>query len=135
MRELRLWMGVLGLAISAGACAGGDGDSTETSGFTSGPASSSTAAMTAATAPTSDPGTSSEGGTTAGTSGSTSDDATTDDPSTRSTTDPPPACGDGSLDEGEECDEGEDNAYDADCTPTCALAVCGDDLTHAEDEE
>lgn len=35
-------------------------------------------------------------------------------------------CGDGVLDEAEECDDGEANAADAPCTPNCTTNVCGD---------
>jgi len=41
---------------------------------------------------------------------------------------PLPLCGDGFVDEGEECDDGPGNADDSLCTLTCALAVCGDGL-------
>lgn len=38
---------------------------------------------------------------------------------------PATACGDGRLDPGEECDDGNTNDYDA-CTNSCKFAVCGD---------
>ena len=41
---------------------------------------------------------------------------------------PPPACGDGSLDPGEECDDGPKNGDDAACTASCTYAACGDGL-------
>ncbi|NVB43197.1 DUF4215 domain-containing protein [Pseudenhygromyxa sp. WMMC2535] len=37
-------------------------------------------------------------------------------------------CGNGTIDEGEECDEGEANADDQQCTASCQEAVCGDGL-------
>ncbi|MCA9719231.1 MAG: hypothetical protein KC468_31470, partial [Myxococcales bacterium] len=37
-------------------------------------------------------------------------------------------CGNGKLDEGEECDEGDANADDGSCTLACAAASCGDGL-------
>jgi len=41
-------------------------------------------------------------------------------------------CGDGAIDPGEECDDGEDgNGDDKACTSTCAAATCGDGLVHA----
>lgn len=38
----------------------------------------------------------------------------------------PGTCGDGILDDGEECDQGENNANDAICKEDCTLGVCGD---------
>ena len=38
----------------------------------------------------------------------------------------PPECGDGQLDAGEECDQGEANHDDAACLSNCTLAECGD---------
>jgi len=40
----------------------------------------------------------------------------------------PGVCGDGSVDLGEECDLGPDNADDGFCTASCAQARCGDGL-------
>lgn len=48
-------------------------------------------------------------------------DSSTGDP-------PPPNCGDGKLDDGEQCDEGPDNAADGDCLLNCVLNVCGDGI-------
>lgn len=40
---------------------------------------------------------------------------------------PPPSCGDGRQDPGEECDDGAEGNHDnAACTPQCMLNVCGD---------
>lgn len=39
---------------------------------------------------------------------------------------PPPNCGDGEKDSDEECDNGQDNANDAQCTKKCKNAFCGD---------
>jgi len=41
-----------------------------------------------------------------------------------------PACGDGKVDPGEQCDDGEDNADTNACTAACELAICGDGLIH-----
>lgn len=57
-------------------------------------------------------------------SSGSSDSSTTEDPML-------PNCGDGKLDEGEECDDGEANADDAACTSACNQAVCGDGLVRA----
>ncbi|MEN0065635.1 MAG: hypothetical protein AAGA48_26070 [Myxococcota bacterium] len=54
-------------------------------------------------------------------------------PSTPPTPTTPPSarCGDGVLDPGEACDNGEANADDGDCTTACQLARCGDGFVHA----
>ncbi|MCB9566569.1 MAG: hypothetical protein H6710_05045 [Myxococcales bacterium] len=44
-------------------------------------------------------------------------------------------CGDGKLDAGEECDDGDNNADDAACTSTCKNATCGDGLVQSGAEE
>ncbi|MBL9106430.1 MAG: hypothetical protein JNL82_36240 [Myxococcales bacterium] len=93
---------------------------------------------TSATEPSTEPGT--EPGTTPGTDTSTDPDTSatsaTGDSSTSSpvsgttgtsTGDPiPPGCGNGQLDDGEECDDGPDNAPEGSCYPDCTLNVCGD---------
>ena len=38
----------------------------------------------------------------------------------------PETCGDGEVQAGEECDEGEDNSVNGVCLPTCLENVCGD---------
>ena len=48
---------------------------------------------------------------------------------------PPPECGDGFVDPGEECDDGEGNSDDGACTSECALAKCGDGLILEDVEE
>ncbi len=54
----------------------------------------------------------------------TTDAPTTDSPTTGTTTDTPGMCGDGVVDPGESCDDG--NAIDDDgCTNNCVLASCG----------
>lgn len=40
-------------------------------------------------------------------------------------------CGDGLLDPGEQCDEGDDTGDRGACTSLCKLAICGDGLIHA----
>ncbi len=45
-----------------------------------------------------------------------------------------PYCGDGTVDVDEECDDGELNADNADCTLECKAAVCGDGLTNVNVE-
>ncbi|HEY0135771.1 MAG TPA: fibrinogen-like YCDxxxxGGGW domain-containing protein, partial [Nannocystis sp.] len=67
----------------------------------------------------------------------TDEPETTDAPDTASTgttstTDPPDttmdggSCGNGSIEAGEECDEGEANANEGTCTKSCKSATCGD---------
>ena len=46
-----------------------------------------------------------------------------------------PFCGDGMVDDGEECDEGEANSDGGDCKLDCTVAFCGDGATHEGVEE
>ena len=46
-------------------------------------------------------------------------------------TEEPPRCGDGNVEGDEACDNGDNNADDAECTAECQLATCGDDLVWA----
>jgi len=74
---------------------------------------------------------------TSGDLGSTSTGASLDmGASTSSSTSgaPLPSCGDGFVDDGEECDEGLGNADDSLCTLACAFAVCGDGLVFPDEE-
>ncbi|MCA9686093.1 MAG: hypothetical protein KC457_28230 [Myxococcales bacterium] len=68
---------------------------------------------------------------TEGTSGPTTTTGSTDT-STPSTSSSGPAegfCGDGNLDDDEECDDGPDNADQSLCTSACTKARCGDNFT------
>lgn len=68
---------------------------------------------------------------TTGPAGTVTTDTTTDAPTTDAmTTDAPESCGDGVVDAGEECDDGNMVNDDA-CTNMCALASCGDGLVQA----
>lgn len=65
------------------------------------------------------------------------DGSSTGSPSTASTTEPMttgatggPACGDGTVDPGEGCDDGPDNDDGAACTAACQPNVCGDGAVH-----
>jgi cysteine-rich repeat protein len=51
--------------------------------------------------------------------------ATDTDATTSDTTGPPPGCGDGAVDDGEACDDGNDDNTDT-CLDTCVSASCGD---------
>jgi hypothetical protein len=55
------------------------------------------------------------------------DETTSTDP----TTEPEPECGNAIQEDGEQCDNGTDNADDAACRSDCQLAVCGDGLVLA----
>jgi len=46
-----------------------------------------------------------------------------------------PGCGDGVLDFGEECDDGEENSNDGECLVNCRKATCGDGFVWLGDEE
>ncbi|MBK8266273.1 MAG: hypothetical protein IPK80_33720 [Nannocystis sp.] len=83
-----------------------------------------------------DPTTTTTGVTTtttgATTTSSTTTESTTEEPTTTTAADP--VCGDGNVDPGEECDNGESNADDAACTSACKLATCGDGLILTDGE-
>jgi len=135
--DKRGWSWLVGLTVVIG---GGCGDSGSSPGSASGTGtmSSTTADMTtseATTTPTSS--TSGPEPTTAqdtfnmmtdpGTTGVIM--TTSDDPETTGA--PDPVCGDGTVDPGEECDEGPANADDGACTSACRLPVCGDGFVQA----
>lgn len=60
------------------------------------------------------------------TSSTTDGEASSTSAASSSTSGAAPICGDGVLDENEDCDDGPDNAETAACLPTCAAASCGD---------
>ena len=104
---------------------GGTGDSSG-----SGSTTQSTAVVTTSGEPTTGStttGTEGTGSITDGSTGTATDTSSTGD----LTTGPAPACGDGVVDAGEDCDVGPENADDAACTLMCKLAVCGDGLVQA----
>ncbi|MCB9705583.1 MAG: hypothetical protein H6711_27185 [Myxococcales bacterium] len=90
------------------------GTDTDDTTSTSGP--STTTVSTTTTSPT----------TTATTGMETDTGTTTTDSGSTSKADP--VCGDGNVDAGEECDNGNDNADNAACTSACKNATCGDGL-------
>jgi cysteine-rich repeat protein len=61
-------------------------------------------------------------------SSTTTASSTGTDPSTTTDAPIPPNCGDGSIDDGEECDEGSGNDDTGACTAACRNATCGDGL-------
>ena len=117
------------LSLLLGGCSDdGGGASTETTGSTG-------SATTAVGTSTTDPGTSTGpvDPTTDTTEESTTGTSSTTDPVT--STGPAPFCGDGNVDDGEECDAGADNGDDKACTSACKTGVCGDGLVIAGAEE
>jgi len=125
------WIVVLGFAV---ACGGGETTSTGTAGTTEGStADASTSTSSATSTSTTDETTSSTTGDSgSGTSGEPTTGSTGDGTSSTGdgtgTTDAPPACGDGLVDPGEECDDGPNNSDTGSCTAACKLALCGDGL-------
>ena len=83
------------------------------------------------------------GSTTTTTTGSAASIGTTETPTTSavtgsdsgSTTQVAPTCGDGIVQDDEECDEGPENDDAAPCTTSCVRNVCGDGLVHDGTEE
>lgn len=121
---------LLALALVS-ACSSDDVDASTANPSSTGsdpePSTSSDPGSTSTTSTTTTDGTASS--TTTGAATDTTSGATTDDTdATEGTTDPgDPYCGDGRVDPGEECDDG--NAFDDDwCTNACELPACGDGL-------
>lgn len=116
------------------------GDPMTTGGTDEGPTSSTSAEGSTST----DPGSSSEDDTDSGNSGDDTDSGSTggEESTTGSTTSggetttgtANPVCGDGTMDDGEECDDGLANDDTSDCTASCTVNVCGDGFLHALDE-
>ena len=57
------------------------------------------------------------------------------DSESASTTEPAARCGDGVVQDGEECDDAWENDDAAPCTSTCKANICGDGLVLADVEE
>lgn len=93
---------------------------------------------TATSGPTTDPNTPTtavmpEPGSSTGSSTGEAEGSST---SSETTGDPAPSCGDGIIDPGEQCDEGDaKNTEDGSCLPNCLLATCGDGFVHAGAEQ
>jgi hypothetical protein len=45
------------------------------------------------------------------------------------------SCGNGVLDEAEECDDGDENSDNGACTASCTINVCGDGMVFTDVEE
>ncbi|MEZ4384232.1 MAG: hypothetical protein R3A79_23060 [Nannocystaceae bacterium] len=131
---------------SASSASAGSSDGATTTGDTSGASQATTGGVTttgaSATATTSGAGSESDGSTSAASTSTTEDSATTASASATTaesaTTEDSAGstggagfCGDGVVDDGEDCDDGPNNADDAACTASCAAATCGDGLVHA----
>ena len=119
-------------AVSCALSACGDSEAgttgaTDDSTTTTSSTSSSTSTSAGTTSSTTDPS-----GSMTDVGGSTIMMTTTSMPTTAG---PDPFCGDGTVDDGEECDDGDDNADDAACTLSCVAAFCGDGLVWAGNEE
>jgi hypothetical protein len=100
-----------------------DTDTATTAGPTTTPDTDSTTTDTTPPATDSDPDTDS---TTTPVSGTTTGTDT-------GTTDPPAGCGNGVLDDGEECDDGADNGPEAACYENCTQNVCGDGVVSPDE--
>ncbi len=111
------------------------GNTMPTTGPTTSPTGSPTGgsgSSSGATAPTSSTSTSTTSSTTDGMTSSTTDGTTSS--TTDGTTGPATVCGDGKMDVGEACDDG--NTVDTDaCTNACLMAKCGDGIVHIGVEE
>ncbi|PCC67870.1 hypothetical protein SAMN02745121_07906 [Nannocystis exedens] len=97
-------------------------------GPTTGTAASSTEPTTETTGESTATGPTTTGPTTTGeTTSFTTTEALTSETTATSMTSPPPTCGDGELDDGEACDDGNDDDTDA-CTAQCKAPACDDGL-------
>ncbi|MBK9756225.1 MAG: DUF4215 domain-containing protein [Nannocystis sp.] len=126
---------IVACATGLGGCGDSDNATTESPFTTMTPSStspqSSTGEATEATSdtPTSDTptGTATDAATTDASTTDATTDASTTDASTTASTGVQPGCGDGNVDPGEACDDGNDIDTDA-CTNACKDAVCGDGI-------
>ena len=125
----------LALLLALAACNGGDDIATTGTGTDSDTSSTGTTTTTGTS--TSAAGTPSASGTASETGTSTTastTDATASTTDATSTTVGPATCGNGQIEAGEECDDGNDVDTDA-CTSACQIAVCGDAIVQADVEE
>lgn len=107
------------LAVSLAGCGGDEPDDggATTKSTTGAPASTGGSTGTDSATSTSGAGTTSTGSSTSDTGESSAGDTSAG---------AEPVCGDGVIDRGEACDQGEDNWNHGACTEECALAACGD---------
>lgn len=120
---------VLSLAVTLGSPAcecdtlAPEGYATSSTGDTSGDPSTTTTSSESTTWGTST-GDASTGDKS--TTNSTLETTTAVSSTSEGSTGPSASCGDGQLDPGEACDDGNDNGENAACTPVCTVNVCGD---------
>ncbi|MEZ4453259.1 MAG: DUF4215 domain-containing protein [Nannocystaceae bacterium] len=122
------------IAASTASLSAGCGDSGDDTGATLGGTMTSTATSTAGTATsTSTDASATDASSTEETSSSSSTSTSASSSSTTAeTTTSAGVCGDGNLDPGEECDDGNDDEADA-CTNTCTNAACGDGIVNGDE--
>ncbi len=131
-------IGAAALLLGLTACSGDDGTTgatatlsataTATAASTTSGAFTTTAASSTTDDTTGTSSASTTSATSSGTSGETSTGTSAGTSSGTTAVDPPPTCGDGNVDDGEECDDGADNGDTKACTAACKAAVCGDGL-------
>ncbi len=152
-RQAIAWLS-LAVFAGVGGCSGNDGVASGTMGTTEGESTTLVQTTSVGEIPTT--GGPTTGGQTTGTDSSvvptttgasTTDDTTTDDTTTTGDTttddtttddtttgDPPmPECGNGVVEDGEDCDDGNADNTDA-CVEGCKAATCGDGFVHADVE-
>ncbi len=126
-----VWSTVFGVSLLTG-CGGGSSTETESASGASGTTTDTTMDSRTDTdnsnsATDTDDPTAGPGGSDSNSDSDSSNptDATTDDP-TDATTSSEPFCGDGQVDPGEECDDGNANGPGGACLADCVNNVCGD---------
>lgn len=112
-------------------CPEGDSDSDASSGSSTSGSTTQAGTSTSTTSGSGITSGSSDSEATTGESFTTEVDTISEDPSdpTVSTTEPDPVCGNGIVEDGEECDDG-NVSNDDECLQTCTLATCGDSYVH-----
>lgn len=113
------------VVVTAGDDSGSEGDEStggETGVTTDTPTTSNATTTTATTSATSAPDSDSDSAESSESTPTETSTASNDDSSTGTF----PTCGDGHVDDGEECDEGDAIGPDAHCLEGCILNVCGD---------
>jgi cysteine-rich repeat protein len=128
-------LGAATLLLTTSSCSGGD-DSATGATLSATATTPTTATTTTETSASTDDSATDATSTSTSTSASTTASETTTDTTTDTSegttaVDPPPGvCGDGALNEGEECDDGDENGDTKSCTSECKAAICGDGLVH-----